>query len=87
MGFSVRKTEAFVSRKLKRRIQARRRSAAGAARPGLAPGSALADIEERLRRQFATQVRIVPQGNGGKIEIEYYSQPELERLLEVWGAL
>jgi ParB family transcriptional regulator, chromosome partitioning protein len=87
MGFSVRKTEAFVSRKLKRRIQARRRSAAGAARAGLALGSALADIEERLRRQFATQVRIVPQGNGGKIEIEYYSQPELERLLEVWGAL
>ncbi len=87
MGFSVRKTEAFVSRKLKRRIQARRRLSSGAGRPALAPGSPLADIEERLRRLFATQVRIVPQGSGGRIEIEFYSQPELERLLESWGAL
>ena len=83
MGFSVRKTEAFIARKLKRRIQARRRNATA----GLAPGSALADFEDRLRRHFATQVRIVSQGQGGKIEIEYYSQPELERLLESFGVL
>ena len=83
MGFSVRKTEAFVARKLKRRIQARRRPAA----TGLTPGSALADFENRLRRHFATQVRIVTQGQGGRIEIEYYSQPELERLLESIGVL
>jgi ParB family chromosome partitioning protein len=87
MGFSVRKTEAFVSRKLKRRIQARRRLSEAGARVGLAPGSPLAEIEERLRRLFATQVRIVPHGAGGRVEIEYYSQPELERLLESWGAM
>jgi ParB family chromosome partitioning protein len=88
MGFSVRKTEAFVSRKLKRRIQARRRASAPGAHVGTAPGSALAEIEDRLRRLFATQVRVVAQANGGgKVEIEYYSQAELERLLEVWGAL
>ena len=51
------------------------------------PGSALADLEEKLRRQLATQVRIVANGERGKIEIEYYSQPELERLLEVLGVL
>ena len=83
MGFSVRKTEAFVSRKLKRRIQARRRPTA----TGAATGTALADFEDRLRRHFATQVRIVSQGQGGRIEIEYYSQPELERLLETFGIL
>lgn len=87
MGFSVRKAEAFVSRKLKRRIQARKRLATAENRAALAIGSPLADIEERLRRRFATQVHIVPQGIGGKIEIEYYSQPELERLLEMWGLL
>jgi ParB family chromosome partitioning protein len=86
MGFSVRKTEAFVSRKLKRRIQARRRNASGGV-SALAPGSALADLEEKLRRHLATQVRIQPQGAGGRIEIEYYSQPELERLLETFGVL
>lgn len=84
MGFSVRKTEAFVARKLKRRIQARRRGPAAA---GSAPGTALADFENRLRRHFATQVRIVSQGPGGRIEIEYFSQPELERLLETIGVL
>jgi hypothetical protein len=32
-------------------------------------------------------VRIVADGDRGKIEIEYYSQPELERLLETLGVL
>ena len=85
MGFSVRKTEAFVSRKLKRRVQARKRLAK-ASTPSPA-SSALASIEETLRQRFSTQVRIVPNGTGGKVEIEYYSQAELERLLEIWGAL
>ncbi|OFV82900.1 MAG: hypothetical protein A2W26_05600 [Acidobacteria bacterium RBG_16_64_8] len=87
MGFSVRKTEAFVSRKLKRRIQARRRSATSATRRQLDPGSPLADVEDRLRKHLATQVRVVPQGAGGRIEIEYYSPLELERLLEILGVL
>ncbi len=86
MGFSVRKTEAFVSRKLKRRIQARKRSPKKGAR-SVAPGSPLAVMEENLRRKYSTQVRITAQGDGGKVEFEYYSQPELERLLELWGAL
>jgi ParB family chromosome partitioning protein len=85
MGLSVRKTEAFVSRKLKRRVQARRRAKKGTAKSTL--DSVLASYEEKLRRSMATQVRIVPQGDGGKIEVEYYSQAELERLLEMWGAL
>lgn len=85
MGFSVRKTEAFVSRKLKRRVQARKRMAK-VDFPSPA-SSALASIEETLRQRFSTQVRIVSNGTGGKVEIEYYSQAELERLLELWGAL
>ena len=86
MGFSVRKTEAFVARKLRRRIQARKRAGK---KSNVAPvnDTALAAVEENLRRRFSTQVRILPQGEGGKIEIEFYSQPELERLLEMWGAL
>ena len=85
MGFSVRKTEAFVSRKLKRRVQARKRLAK--VDPTSPASSALASIEETLRQRFSTQVRIVSNGRGGKVEIEYYSQAELERLLELWGAL
>lgn len=38
--------------------------------------------EAKLRRRFGTQVRIVPAraGSSGKIEIEYYSAPDLDRL-------
>jgi ParB family chromosome partitioning protein len=87
MGFSVRKTEAFVARKLKRRVQARQRLVKVSAAKASAGAAAFADIEASLRRRFATQVRIVPQGTGGKVEFEYYSQAELERLLELWGTL
>jgi len=43
----------------------------------------LLDAEERLRNVFGTQVRIKSGKRGGSIEIEFYSQEELERLLEI----
>jgi ParB family chromosome partitioning protein len=41
--------------------------------------------EAKLRRHLGTQVRIVPAraGSAGKIEIEYYSSPDLDRLYSV----
>ncbi|MBC7909454.1 MAG: ParB/RepB/Spo0J family partition protein [Pyrinomonadaceae bacterium] len=41
--------------------------------------------ETKLRRRFGTQVRIVPsqKGEGGKIEIEYYSHTDLDRLYQL----
>lgn len=41
----------------------------------------IASLEERLRRAFGTQVRIIPGKKKGKIEIEYYSDEDLERIL------
>jgi len=41
------------------------------------------EIEERLRNKFGTQVRINLKKKGGNIEIEFYSEEELERLLEI----
>jgi ParB family chromosome partitioning protein len=44
----------------------------------------IASLEEKLIRQLGTKVRIVHKGKkGGKIEIEYYSLDELDRLLEI----
>jgi hypothetical protein len=42
-----------------------------------------------LRRRLATQVRIVPtpSGDRGQIEIEYYGETDLERLLELLGVM
>ena len=75
------------TRKLKRRVQARQRLARGHATRAVSATAALAGIEETLRRRFSTQVRITANGAGGTVEFEYYSQAELERLLELWGAL
>ncbi|OGG02693.1 MAG: hypothetical protein A3F83_14930 [Candidatus Glassbacteria bacterium RIFCSPLOWO2_12_FULL_58_11] len=42
------------------------------------------DLENRLRQTLSTQVRIREAGNGrGKIEIEFYSFEEFERLMEL----
>jgi ParB family chromosome partitioning protein len=40
-------------------------------------------LEENLRNQFRTTVKIKHQNNKGKIELMYYSKDDLERLLEL----
>ena len=76
-GFSVRRTEAFVRRKL-RRLHSRSR------KPKL---DGLREWEVRLQQKFATHVAITPGRKGGKVEFEYYGQEDLERLFEAWGVL
>jgi ParB family chromosome partitioning protein len=43
----------------------------------------IVSIEERLRRVLGTQVRVFPGKKKGKIEIEYYSDEDLERILDL----
>jgi len=76
-GFSVRRTEGFIRRRLRRMHS----------RPRPAPRSGLTEWETRLEQRFGTRVSITPGRKGGKVEFEYYSQEDLERLLESWGIL
>jgi ParB family chromosome partitioning protein len=41
--------------------------------------------ETKLKRHFGTNIRIIPDKKevGGKIEIEYYSQPDLDRIYDL----
>lgn len=41
------------------------------------------DITERLQNYFGTKVNINNNNNKGKIEIEYYSEEDLQRILEI----
>lgn len=41
------------------------------------------ELEERLKRQLGTKVTILHKDSKGKIEIEYYSNDDLERILEL----
>jgi ParB family chromosome partitioning protein len=77
-GMSVRETEALVNR------LARRRHRPGHSRTR--PPEIL-ELEEKLRKFLATAVRITWRGRKGKIEIDYYSNEDLERILEAIGAL
>ncbi len=76
-GFSVRRTEAFV----------RRRQRVTHSRPRKARLDGAGEFETKLQQRFGTQVAIVPGRKGGKVEFEFYSQEDLERLLEAWGVL
>ncbi len=76
-GFSVRRTEAFVKRRLRRQHS----------RPRVSKLDGLREWEEKLQQRFSTHVAITPGRKGGKIEFEFYGQEDLERLLEAWGVL
>ncbi len=76
-GFSVRRTEGFIRRRLRRMHS----------RPRPAQHSGLTEWETRLEQRFGTHVTISPGKKGGKVEFEYYSQEDLERLLESWGII
>lgn len=69
-GLSVRETE-----ELSRRVPAK-----PAQKKRIPPDPGLLELETRIRRALSTKVRIRPGRKGGKIEIEYYSAEELERL-------
>ncbi len=43
----------------------------------------LIDAEDRLRRLMGTQIRVHSSGKGGKIEIHFYSNDDLDRILEL----
>ena len=46
----------------------------------------LRDLEDRLRRTLATDVRLKAKGKGGVLEIAYHDPDELDRLLELMQA-
>lgn len=45
------------------------------------------EISARLRGTFSTKVNVVPKKNGGEIKIEYYSDDDLERILNIFDSI
>lgn len=72
-GWSVRKIESYTG-------AVRKRKPAGSR---ARKDRELAAIEEKLSTQLGTKVKISGTENRGRLELEYYSRGELERLLEV----
>jgi ParB family chromosome partitioning protein len=72
--FNVRQTEELV-----RRLSGEKRPTRS--RPVVPPE--IASIEERLRQRLGTKVSLSPRGKGGTLIIHYYSDEELEALVEM----
>lgn len=79
-SFSVRETE----RAIKRIIAGASPSLATLPAPKRNDAN-VRSAETKLRRRFGTQVRVLPSqtGLGGKIEIEYYNDTDLDRLYQL----
>lgn len=78
-GLSVRETEALVKKIKEFGAPKSRVKVAKATDPQLI------HLAGELKRALGTQVKILPKGKGGKIEISYFAPQDLERLLEVLG--
>ncbi|MDE3068316.1 MAG: ParB/RepB/Spo0J family partition protein [Verrucomicrobiota bacterium] len=82
-GLNVRQTEGLVA-KLQRR-GARRTEPAGKI-VAMPPGDPhVADVEARLREVFATKVQLRYAQGKGAVEISFFSDQELERILQILG--
>ena len=77
-GLSVRETERLVKRS---NLQKSRKDRAS--KPTNEDKLNLGYLEETLRKFLGTQVRIPKRGRKGKIEIEFYSKDDLERIIEI----
>jgi len=76
---SVRQTEQLVRRAKEAKSEE--------AKPAAAPSVQVRAVEEKLQRALGTKVRLTDKGNGkGRIEIEFFSYEELDRILAVMRA-
>jgi ParB family chromosome partitioning protein len=81
-GLNVRQTEALVAKLTARATKAPAEPVAARAVPADAN---LANLETRLRERFGTKVQLHYQQGRGAVEIHFYSDAELERVLELLG--
>jgi ParB family chromosome partitioning protein len=80
-GWSVRQMERAVAEKAPGKAKSGHRTSGG--RGG--SSAELKAFEDKLRRLLGTKVKISSKAKGGMIEVAYYSDEELERLME-WFA-
>jgi ParB family chromosome partitioning protein len=74
-GLSVRQVEKLAAQK--KNTRPKPATKIGQLEPGLQ------DAEDKMRQIFGTQVRILRKGKGGAIQLEFYSDNDLERIVEL----
>jgi ParB family chromosome partitioning protein len=80
-ALNVRQTEGLVAR-----LQARGSGAGTKSMPGAAPADAhVASLENRLRERLGTKVQLRYHKGKGSLEVAFFSDAELERILQILG--
>ena len=84
-GLNVRQAEGLVAK-----LQTRGARKAGTKLETVAPAAGdphVADLESKLREVFATKVKVDYAGGKGTVEISFFSEEELERILQILGVM
>ncbi|MFQ5630817.1 MAG: ParB/RepB/Spo0J family partition protein [bacterium] len=74
-GLSVRQVEKLATQKKK--------TSSKTSAKNKQPDPHIQETEDKMRQIFGTQVRILRKGKGGAIEMEFYSENDLERIVEL----
>ena len=82
-GLNVRQTEGLLARLQKRGSRQTASKPETVAAPAGDPH--VADLEDRLREVFATRVQLHYAEGKGSVEISFFSEQELERILQILG--
>ena len=77
---SVRETEVLINR-----LSETTSDTTQKVRPSHKHSPLLRNVEDRLRSGFQTKVQVKGDITRGKIEVQYFSEEELNRLLELWN--
>jgi len=84
-GLNVRQTEGLLARLHKRGVRQIAPKPEAVAAPAGDPH--VADLEDRLREIFATKVQLHYAEGKGTVEISFFSDKELERILQILGVV
>ena len=79
-GLNVRQTEALVAR-----LQARETALKSPGHAPLVHDANVIDLENRLRERFGTKVRLRYAHGRGALEVAFFNDDDLERILEILG--
>ena len=80
---NVRATERLVAQHLAGRLTSK--NDGGDGKPPKPVDHFLRDLQDRFRQRFSTNVNIVHGDKKGRIEIEYYGNEDLDRILQLLG--
>lgn len=81
-GYSVRQIEEEI-----RKLNNKSKNKKSKPKPKSEHEALYRDISDRLRKTFSTKVNIKPKRKGGEIRIEYYSEEELDRILNLFDSI